>query len=74
MYYPEIMQTSDGIYTNGIYPTLRMIYKIIQEQRPTHIAVVFDQTRDTFRREIYPEYKAQRKETPEPLKKQFIMM
>lgn len=72
-HYKEILQTKDGIYTNGIYGTLRLLYQLITKIKPTHLAFVFDQSRDTFRRGIYPEYKANRKETPKPLKEQFIM-
>lgn len=71
--YKQIMQTSDGKFTNGIITSLRMILDIIKNYPEiTHMAVVFDKTRDTFRRKIYADYKAQRKDTPTPLKEQFI--
>ena len=70
----EIMHTRDGVYTNGVLGMLRSIFKIIREQKPEYLAFAFDQTRNTFRREIYPAYKATRKETPEPLKQQFATM
>ena len=72
-YYPDILQTSDGIYTNAIVGTLRTILTIVQE-RPDidKMAIVFDKSRNTFRKQIYPLYKANRKDTPEPLKEQFI--
>lgn len=71
--YSKIMQTSTGRFTNGIYMSLKMILDIIQNYPEfTHMAVVFDKTRNTFRRSIDPDYKAQRKPTPAPLKEQFI--
>ena len=74
-YYPDILQTSDGIYTNAIIGTLRTILTIIQERPDINkMAIVFDKSRNTFRKQIYPLYKANRKDTPEPLKEQFITM
>ena len=63
-YYPKIMHTSKGVYTNAIYGMLRTLLKIIKEQQPEYMAIVFDKSRDTFRRELYAEYKGTRKETP----------
>ena len=70
--YSKIMQTTDGKYTNGVYASLRMILDIIYDfPEIDHMAVVFDVSRNTFRRNIDPEYKAQRKPTPSPLSQQF---
>lgn len=71
VFYGKIMQTSMGIYTNAIYGFMRTFLKILKEQKPTHIAVAWDLSRDTFRREIDSDYKGKRGETPEPLKEQF---
>ena len=70
--YSQIMKNEHGRYTNALYVMCRTLDKIMAEQKPSHIAIVFDTTRNTFRREIYPEYKGNRGETPEPLKEQFI--
>ena len=72
-YYYKIMKTSKGVYTNGVYGFLRTLFSIIEKQKPTYLAVTWDITRDTFRRELYPDYKANRSETIEPLKQQFIL-
>lgn len=70
--YKHIMQTSNGVYTNGIYSSLRMVLDIINNfPKITHMAVVFDRSRNTFRRTIDPTYKAQRKPSPQPLTEQF---
>ncbi|WP_428817341.1 DNA polymerase I [Clostridium butyricum] len=70
-FYGKIMQTSMGIYTNAIYGFMRTFLKILREQKPTHVAVTWDLSRDTFRREIDSDYKGTRGETPSPLKEQF---
>lgn len=70
-HYGEILHTSDGIYTNGVFSSLRNILNIIKDQNPEGILVCLDASRDTFRREIYADYKAQRGGTPSPLKEQF---
>lgn len=73
--YKQILQTSTGVYTNGIVTSLRMILDIVLNYPEiTHMAVVFDKTRNTFRRKEYSEYKANRKPTPSPLKEQFIRL
>lgn len=72
--YSKIMHSSKGVYTNAIYGMLRTILKIVKEQKPEYMVVVFDKSRDTFRRELYKDYKGTRKESPEPLKQQFQLM
>lgn len=72
-YYGKIMQTSKGVYTNAIFGFMRTFAKIIREQRPAYLAVAWDKSRNTFRREISADYKANRSETPQPLKSQFVL-
>lgn len=72
--YSQIMHNAKGQYTNAMFGMMRTILKIIDEQKPTHIMFAFDMTRDTFRREMYSEYKANRGDTPEPLGEQFENM
>ncbi len=73
LHFHKIMQTSKGVYTNAVYGFLRTLLKITEEQKPTHLAVTWDLSRDTFRREMYPEYKANRSEILLPLKEQFAL-
>lgn len=73
--YKRILQVTDNngnvFYTNAIYTSLRMLFDILTTNPDiTHIAVVFDKTRNTFRRQIDPNYKANRKATSHPLKQQ----
>lgn len=70
-FYYKIMKTSKGVYTNGVYGFLRTLFSILEKQRPAYLAVTWDITRDTFRRELYEQYKANRSETIIPLKEQF---
>ena len=60
--------TSAGMPTNAVLGFTRMLLDLLQEHRPDYMAVVFDPPReDTFRREIYPAYKAHRDAMPEDL-------
>lgn len=73
LYFPKIMQTSGGVYTNAVYGFVRVLLKILKEQKPAYLAVAWDVSRNTFRREIYPDYKGNRGETMPPLKEQFVL-
>lgn len=72
-HFSRIMQTSTGVYTNGIFGFLRYLLKVIRQQKPTYLAVAWDITRDTFRRRLCADYKANRSETIVPLKEQFAL-
>ena len=72
-YYDKILQTGDGFYTNGVFGFVKYLLKILREQKPSHIAITWDLSRDTFRREIYPDYKGNRGETMAPLSDQFAI-
>ena len=69
-YTGNFMRNSEGFPTNGLFGFVNMINKIINEEKPTYIAVAFDVGK-TFRHEKYSEYKGGRDETPDDLKKQF---
>ena len=72
-YYHKIMQTPSGIYTNAVYGFIRTLLKIIKEQGPSHLAVTWDISRETFRKELYPDYKGNRGELPDPLRMQYLL-
>jgi DNA polymerase-1 len=61
--------TSKGMNTSAIFGFLLTLREVLQKQKPTHIAVVFDTPTPTFRHEMYKDYKANRDETPEDIKK-----
>lgn len=74
LYYDTLLKSPDGRYTNAVFPMLMDIMRMIREQRPAYIVVAFDRSRNTFRKEIYNDYKAQRTPKPEPLGQQFQTM
>ncbi|HQH40910.1 MAG TPA: DNA polymerase I, partial [Bacteroidales bacterium] len=62
------MTNARGLNTSAIYGFTAALEDVIRTQKPTHIGVVFDPSGPTFRNELYPPYKANREETPEPIK------
>ncbi len=64
------LSNSRGSATNAVYGFTNMLLKVIREQNPDHLAVVFDARGPTFRSEIYPEYKANRAAMPDDLRPQ----
>ena len=60
--------TSKGMNTSAIFGFLLTLREVLQKQKPSHIAVVFDTPAPTFRHELFKEYKATRDETPEDIK------
>lgn len=73
-YYDKILQTKDGVYTNGVFGFMQIMISMIREQNPTHIAVCLDSTRMTFRKLIYDDYKGTRKPIEVPLKEQYTLL
>jgi len=65
------LTNSRGMPTGAIYGVINMLRKLIKDYSPEHIAVVFDPKGKTFRHDLYPEYKANRMETPADLVPQF---
>jgi len=61
------LTNSKGQPTGAIYGVINMLKKLISDYDPHYVAVVFDPKGKTFRNDMYPEYKANRKETPEDL-------
>jgi len=61
--------TSKGLNTSAIFGFLLTLEEVLQKQKPTHIAVVFDTPTPTFRHVMFKEYKAHRDETPEDIRK-----
>ncbi len=57
--------TSAGIDTSAVFGFVNILQDLLKREQPSHIAVCFDPGGKTFRHEAYPEYKANRSETPE---------
>jgi DNA polymerase-1 len=68
------LRAPDGRPTNAIYGFATMLRKVLREERPTHIVVAMDPPGGSFRRELYPEYKAGRDAQPEDLTLQLPMI
>lgn len=66
----ENFSTSGGQATNAVYGFLSMLSSLLVEEKPTHVAVAFDVGRQTFRTEMFPQYKAQREAAPPEFKGQ----
>ena len=64
------MTNSEGLHTNAVYGFTRMLFKIIDDYKPTHISVAFDMKAPTFSHEEFSEYKAGRKKMPNELGQQ----
>jgi DNA polymerase-1 len=75
---PPLNRKSDGLQLNAVFGFCNMLWKLLRdmkpEERPTHLAVVFDRSEKTFRNDIYPEYKAHRPDAPEDLVPQFPLI
>ena len=58
---------SKGLNTSAIMGFLNSLNEVLTKEQPTHIGVAFDPHGPTFRRDAFPEYKAQREESPEDI-------
>jgi DNA polymerase-1 len=68
------LRAPDGTPTNAAYGFVTMLGKVLREEGPTHIAVANDPRGGSFRRSIYPEYKANRDAQPEDLSVQLPLV
>ncbi|MCV7057289.1 DNA polymerase I [Mycolicibacterium gilvum] len=66
----ENFKTQGGLTTNAVYGFTAMLINLIRDEQPSHIAAAFDVSRQTFRKEKYPEYKEGRSATPDEFRGQ----
>ncbi|OBH20942.1 DNA polymerase I [Mycolicibacter sinensis] len=66
----ENFKTRSGLTTNAVYGFTAMLINLLRDENPTHIAAAFDVSRQTFRSERFPEYKATRSSTPDEFRGQ----
>ena len=75
---PPLTRASDGAPVGAVSGFCNMLWKLLEDlkgpERPTHFACIFDKSSYTFRNDMYPEYKANRSDTPEDLKPQFPLV
>jgi DNA polymerase-1 len=58
---------SKGVNTSAVFGFTNALEEILRKEKPSHVVVVFDHKDGSFRKKLYPEYKAQRKPTPEDI-------
>jgi DNA polymerase-1 len=66
--------TATGQHTNAVYGFTSMLANVLRDEQPTHVAVAFDLSRQTFRLAEYSEYKAKRNKTPDEFKSQLPLI
>jgi DNA polymerase-1 len=75
---PPLTRKSDGLQVNAVLGFCNMLWKLLAEMKaddkPTHLAVVFDKSEKTFRTDMYPDYKANRSAPPDDLIPQFPLI
>lgn len=70
----ENFSTTTGQPTNAVYGFTSMLINLLRDERPSHLAVAFDISRQSFRTEAYAEYKANRAATPSEFKGQVSLI
>jgi len=68
------MSRPDGTPVNAVFGFSNMLSRLLKDHVGTHLAVIFDAGRLTFRNRLYDKYKAQRPEPPEDLRPQFALV
>lgn len=68
------LSNSKGQPTNAVLGFCKILMKLLREEQPSHVVMVFDAPGKTFRDEMYPQYKANRDETPPELISQFPLI
>jgi len=71
---PEDLATKSGQVTNAVFGFTRMLIRLLKDFHPDGIAVAWDVSRQTFRTETYPEYKAQREKAPDHFRSQLPLI
>ncbi len=69
-----LLSNDKGVYTNAVFGFTKMLMKVLEEEKPSHILIAFDAGKTTFRHETYKEYKGGRQKTPPELSEQFLLV
>ena len=70
----KLLSTKEGLYTNGVYGFLNILFKTLEQTRADGVCVCFDLKAPTFRHKMYDGYKAQRRPMPDELAVQFPIL
>src|SRR6188768_4210506 len=70
----ENFSTTTGQPTNAVYGFTSMLINVLRDETPTHVAVAFDVSRQTFRSAEYADYKANRSKSPDEFKGQVSLI
>ena len=68
------LTNSQGLHTNAVYGFLNILFKILEEEQASYLAVAFDLKEPTFRHKMYEAYKGTRKPMPQELVEQVPLM
>src|SRR3954471_11650042 len=75
---PPLNRKSDGLQVNAVLGFCNMLWKLLRDMppdnRPTHLAIIFDKSEITFRNKLSPDYKAHRAPAPDDLIPQFPLI
>src|SRR3954467_15820592 len=75
---PPLNRKSDGLQVNAVLGFCNMLWKLLrdmpEDDRPTHLAIIFDKSEITFRNKLYPDYKAHRPPAPDDIIPQFALI
>lgn len=69
-----LLTNKEGRHTNGVYGFLNILFKLLEEEKPDHLAVAFDLHAPTFRHKTFDGYKGTRKGMPEELREQMPLL
>lgn len=61
------LSTRDGTPTNAVLGFANIMYKVLETRKPDYVVITWDKNGDTFRKKLYPEYKATRSKQPDDL-------
>jgi DNA polymerase-1 len=70
----ENFSTTTGQHTNAVYGFTAMLINVLRDEKPTHVCVAFDVSRQTFRTEAYSDYKANRSKSPDEFQGQVSLI
>ncbi len=73
-YAMPLLTNKNGDYTNAVFGFMNMFFKMVDDVKPTYVAVAFDLKAPTFRHKMYTEYKGTRKPMPEELRPQLPIL